>query len=718
MKLWLTAREIADEKLPELPASTRGIAKLADRNGWRDRPAQARRRVGAEGGGGWEYHIDLLPAWARLAYFRRHVAIDQPPLQQEAASEPEAEQLSSAAQSARDARLTIAKMADRHHKGSGLSVMAADRLFCDLFNGGSMPVAPWVKAAVGSISPRTIARWRAATRRGALSSLAVDRSAARKGTGILERAEGGAVRSVALAMLAKNPLLTAKHIRALVSDRFGNQLARDAGAETRVPLPPLRTFQHALQGWKHEYRHELTYLTDPDGFKNKVRFVATGATRADRLNEEWQVDASPADVMTSDGRQSIYLCIDVYSRRVSVLVTATPRAEAVGLLIRNCILAWGVPERIKSDNGSDFVAHWTARLIASLGIEHEKAAPFSPEQKGVVERAIGTFQRDCARTLPGFIGHSVADRQRIRAKTAFAKRLGTGDEALFGVDLTVAELQAHVTAWAETIYAHAPHDGLKGATPFQRAAEYVGTVRRIEDAAALAVLLARVPGKDGIRRVTRSGIRIDGTHYLIGSVMPGEDVLCRMDPADLGRLHVFAADGETFLGHAIAPELAGLDPAETISRVRAAQKALMSGRLADIRREAKKIGPRDVAAAQRRQAAGHSASLVAFPRPSEAHETPAIAAAAQAAAPIAAVALAGRAAELHAELQAEPTTNIIAMPETRERRFARALDLLARMKRGEPLTNDEALWLGGYQAGPEYRAMATIYEDFGEAALR
>ena len=47
-------------------------------------------------------------------------------------------------------------------------------------------------------------------------------------------------------------------------------------------MPPIRTFQHALKHWRHEYRHELTRLTDPDGFRNKVRFVATGTTRAAR----------------------------------------------------------------------------------------------------------------------------------------------------------------------------------------------------------------------------------------------------------------------------------------------------------------------------------------------------------------------------------------------------------------------------------------------------
>ncbi|MEP2707817.1 MAG: DNA-binding protein [Roseibium sp.] len=107
------------------------------------------------------------------------------------------------------------------------------------------------------------------------------------------------------------------------------------------------------------------------------------------------------------------------------------------LLIRKCLIDWGVPETIKTDNGSDFTARATVRLLDALGIEQELSSPYSPEQKGTVERVIGTFQRDCAATLPGFIGHSVADRKVIENRKAFSARLGTDDAKLFQVALTL-----------------------------------------------------------------------------------------------------------------------------------------------------------------------------------------------------------------------------------------------------------------------------------------
>jgi hypothetical protein len=34
------------------------------------------------------------------------------------------------------------------------------------------------------------------------------------------------------------------------------------------------------------------------------------------------------------------------------------------------------------------------------------------------------------------------------------------------------------------------------------------------------------------------------------------------------------------------------------------------------------------------------------------------------------------------------------------------------------ISTEDALWLGGYQAGSEYQSMRVMFEDFGEAALK
>ncbi|MEX2126931.1 MAG: DDE-type integrase/transposase/recombinase [Xanthobacteraceae bacterium] len=748
MKSWFTAAEIAALQLPGVPTTKRTLNRFARQQGWLDRAELVRPRAG--NGGGLEFHLDALPPAARSAYVARHVpAIEIPAsIAREAAGEPAAENLTGAATDARDARLALLVTAERFAAAAGVLRKRADRQFCDVYNAGAraaaeggvangaaLQIASWIRAEVKSLTPRTLARWRALRKAGKLSSLAVDRAAARRGTGVLDTANDGAVKTYILALLAKQPQLTAHHIRSLVADRFSPGLSVGLAA---IPVPPIRTFQYALKAWRHEYRNELLLVRDPDGFKSRARFAARNLHPAARVNELWQIDASPADVMTTDGRHSLYLCEDIYSRRLVGLVSKTARAQAVGLLVRKAIIAWGVPECVQTDRGADFVARETQRLFAALGVEHAMTAPFSPEKKGHVERAIGTLQRGLMRTLPGFIGHSVADRKVIEGRKAFAARLGESPEDTFQVELTAADLQARVDEWCEQVYGTAPHAGLKGMTPFAAAATFAGQLRRIEDVRALDMLLAAVAGKNGLRTVTKSGIRIGHSHYLGGFLEVGATVLVRMDPGDLGRAYVFTEDGARFLGEAISPDLAGIDPQQAIRAVRAEQKRIISERLEGARRETRRIKAGDFAGAIARQAAKDAGKLVEFPRailssddragrsPERLasavvpHDTPELAAArdAQRGAPEPSFSDDVRA--LHAEMMAEASRTALVdasatrvtklrEQETAHHRYRRACALEGALARGEEATAGDLLWLGGYREGSEYRAFRKTY---------
>lgn len=703
VKSWLSAAEIAALALPGLPTTTYGMQLFAQRNGWTGRPREGR-------GGGVEYAIDILPAAARTAYVARHIgAIEVPlPLAREAAAEPEAASLNGAATEARDARLALLALADKVAAQAKAGRKVADRQFCDLYNTGVLEAASWIRQQVKAVTPRTLARWRAHARDGRTARLAVDRAASRKGQGALDRANGGAVKTFILALLAKQPQLTAHHIRDLVADRFEGQLTLGQKA---TAIPPIRSFQYALKAWRTEYRNELHAVRNPDSYKSTVRFTARVARPAERLNQLWQIDASPADAICLDGRHSVYVCVDIFSRRLVALVTKTPRAAAVGLMLRKAILAWGVPERIKTDNGSDFIARASRQLLDALGVERETAQAFSPEQKGHIERAIGTMQRDLMRTLPGFAGHSVADRQEIRARQSFARRLGQDADDAFAVALTAAELQRHADNWCADIYGHKPHASLGGQSPFAVAAGAAATIKTV-DARALDMLLAPVVGKDGIRTVTKSGIRTPDGFYIAGFLNVGDQVLVRQDPSDLGRVYVFDRDGAAFFGEAICPDLAGLNPAAAIAAVRAEQKRIVDENLAPARAEARRIKVADIAPALHRQALAKTGKLVEFPKRSETHETPSIAAARAAAegASIEPVHSAETLA-LHAQLKAEAAANVVTLreEETSHHRWNRARAFEAALARGEAIAPDDLLWLGGYREGPEYRGFALTY---------
>jgi hypothetical protein len=56
--------------------------------------------------------------------------------------------------------------------------------------------------------------------------------------------------------------------------------------------------------------------------------------------------------------------------------------------------------------------------------------------------------------------------------------------------------------------------------------------------------------------------------------------------------------------------------------------------------------------------------------------------------------------------------------ETSHQRFRRALALETRIEAGEVVETAEAVWLGGYQLGAEYRALKRLHQEFGDEALR
>lgn len=733
MKLWYSAAELADLALPGLPETERSIQRLADREGWNKDKRLARQRAGR--GGGMEYRIERLPVEARMALLARFVEPEAGEIAVSSApdvlsNDPKAK----GAAEARDARLHVVGLFKAWHAAVGLGTFTATEAFADLFRAGKVEAPEWVKTQVKGLSGRTLWRWLKATREGEVDRLGVDRGAARRGKGIMDEAEDGALRAHVLTLHAHQPHLSADHLRTLACDKFGAEVSYRG---SKVAMPTVRAFQQLLKRLQTEHAPELLALHNPDAFKSRMRVSGSRAHLITRVNEQWQIDASPVDALCRDGRHSVYVCIDVFSRRIITYVSRTPRAEAVALLLKKAILAWGVPERVKTDNGSDFVARATKRLLAALKIEVETSAPFSPEQKGVVERSIRTMQHDLMPTLPGFIGHNVGDRKAIENRKAFSARLGQDDARAFQVDLEPGELQSYLDRWASERYAHRAHGGLGGKTPFEVAAASRETLRMIEDEAALAVLLAPVAGKDGLRQVGKMGLRIDGSNYIVPGIMPGEQVFVRMDPADMGRAFVFAEDGETFRAIAVCPELAGVDPAAALAAAQAAQKQFIAHRVAPLRREAAKIKPRDMVDGLMREAAKKAGKLTEFPKRRMEHTTPALDGAADTGAALdmvrgkrapAVKPMSTAEAAMMAKLEAEaapandakpnPVVTPLRQSETPHQRFRKARALQEQIDLGQPISTEEAIWLGGYQQSAEYRATKKMVEDFGEAALR
>ncbi|SFZ85966.1 Mu transposase, C-terminal [Devosia enhydra] len=726
MKEWLTAREIADAQLRDVPNTTRGVAIMAERERWDEHPTFARRRQGR--GGGMEYNYRILPTLAQLAWFQRHdrVAAAEPSTAK--ANLPPAGAGTQRAQRERDARLAILAAFERFSRGLRPNKTARLKLFCDKYNLGTLAIDAWIKDTVPVLSMRSLDRWAAKAKAG--DAIGHDPSLSRKGTSILERANGGRVIEWMLALIAFEPHLKAEAIQTQCRHKFGDTLELAGNA---VPMPNVRAFQRALKALKADPEKQLilTKITNPDRFRSAMRPSGTGMlAHIHEPNALWMVDASPMDALCIDGRHSIYACIDVATRRLAITVSRTPRASAVALLVRKAALAWGVPRQIRTDNGSDFVARDTKRLLAALNIEIEVCPPYAPEHKAHVERAIKTFQHMVGPELPGFIGHNVTDRKAIEERRSFASRLGEDDAKLFSVRLTAAELQRYIDQWIEVVYQHRAHSGLKGQTPALAAASAPNYVPRMVDERAFDLLLMPVAGGsgNGLRKVGKQGIRVDHFHYAHPSLAGDLNVLVRMDPLDLGKVYVFAADGGSFLCEAICPELAGIDPAA----FHQARREILSERLANatkgIRADMREIGLETLIAKTLQVKARDIPNVVPLPRRSVEHTTPQIDAAIAAMSPAAPVPLSDDVSAMHQALLAEldpaqpepANSNVTPLRRalTPAQLFRKALGVEEQLAAGQQVPPEDLIWFGGFKQSADYQTMKMMHEEFGDQALR
>lgn len=402
----------------------------------------------------------------------------------------------------------------------------------------------------------------------------------------------------------------------------------------------------------------------------------------------------------------MYVVIDVFSRRMMALISRTPRTVASLLLVARACRAWGVPEQLSTDNGSDFVSKHFVLAMHQLGIHHRPTPKFSPDRKPFVERAIGTVQSKFMTRYEGigYGGNSVAMRAKIEARSSFAARLGESEKERLGSTIHSGDLQDALSAWIANRYETAPHAGLRNRTPLDVWDEGTAIhVPRMASDEAIGLLLMP-PARDEVRTVTRKGVTVDGIDYVSPNMVVGQRVQVRLDPADLGTVWVYTdTDPWQFVGLGTNLDLMGVDRVEAAAKIRALQADLVRQGKGEIRRL---IRNADVHGVQRRFI---GATPEEAPAPANiTYLTPALEEAA-------------RAARTRGRREYEPATpeeierhaafvervradEESAPEETAAERFARWKALRARTDAGTEISADEAEWLRSYPTSGEWKA--------------
>ncbi|MBL1420882.1 MAG: transposase [Alphaproteobacteria bacterium] len=597
-QIFMNSQEIADNGFNEMPATERGIQIFAKNNKWQEAD-KSLARPRSDGGGGWEYNPSIFPIPAQLDFINKYYAninaeaqAKNPDLFTEMEVEKQSVQvvdasriLSDSEVNERDAKLYILSQSIRFRDQYNGTKNQADTVFCEMYNSGQADFEVVIYPSVKTISVVSLKRWRRTLNEGDYSALA-SHHGGRKGVSFFDTALGGEIGLAIVGYMLHQSHYTAHHIRDLIIADFGSAVEID---DIEKHMSHIRSFERWIKNFEEENSNLLTRITDPNAFKNHTEFTDTNMnSHVKYFNQKWEIDASPTDILTTEGRRNLYALIDIHSRRVMIHISKSASTEASLTLIKRAIMEWGVPQEISTDNGSDFISGRFKLALNNLSIHQHICSPFSPEQKGTVEHVIGMINRDLMPTLAGFIGHNVTDRKKLEARNSFANCSREKSTDAFCVEVTPEQLQKYCDSWANDKYAHRKH-GTLGVTPFQKQQSCTKPVRIIKNERELDLLLPDIASDGGFRIVTKHGIKLNDEYYLGGALVVGDTVFIRHDPDNAGRLLVFDEDKNTFLCEAICPALHGVDPKQLGKEIKHEQAASFASDAGPMIKASKKI---------------------------------------------------------------------------------------------------------------------------------
>ena len=693
-----------------LGISDTAARKRAAREGWTSRPREGR-------GGGQEWLYASMPEATRLA-IGAAIAADRgrklgAPRRKQSVNGLTA--LPPAKRDRAEARALVVQMAQRFAREAKISRYSAQGLFCLRYNEGEITVPGWVREKVDHVCLKSLYTWERVISTSGPAALAGKYYGNRKGSGAMAQPY---ILGFCLGHIYKFPHIGPSGIHADLKARLLLQKRREH-------MPSLRVLQLWYKEWRDQNSELFTFIFNPDEWRSRCRAAfGDAAALVDRLNQEWEMDSSPCDLLLSDGkRHTIVACLDIWSRRVKFHVSRTSSSHAVAACLRKAIIAWGIPETVRTDNGKDYASRHIDRILLELGILHDLCTPFSPEQKPYVERVFRSLSHQIEEALTGYTGHNVLERKALEARKSFAERMMQKD-AVVELPVSPEELQKICDRWADDTYMHSNHSAL-GETPYERLLSWDGPVSRVEDEAALRPLFFLGVGSDGTCVVGKKGIRALSDTYIAPELglYQGRRVQARVDDEDYGIVHVYSLDSEEFICAARGIKHSGMS-AEEVRRVALTAKRLQKAALVagkKVLAGAAKEATLDEIAYERMKADELLARQIEAEQPLRAevveiHSTPALEAAAEAArkpvyAPPPVTEEEQRAhKEVLAALERDKKTRARVEPEeTPARRYRRASRLEEALLNGGEVSPDDARWLRNYQSTGEYDAQKRLW---------
>ena len=495
----------------------------------------------------------------------------------------------------------------------------------------------------------------------------------------------------------RNPEVAAAVEAILARQRLAASGVMELLEDDFVTLPSLRSLRRFIAKLEEERKTVILSMRDPDAFKSKHRVsIGRADANTDRAHQIWELDATKADVMTTDGRKMILGVIDRWSRRVMFVVAESESGQAIRRLLTSAIGRWGVtPETVMTDQGSGFVGKAIVSACELLDIDHWDLPQASGDKKPHIERVFKTFQHQRTELFDGYLGHSVAEAQQLRAKA----RKDSGRPVIVA-RMSADELQAALDNWTDGVY-HLREHGTLRMSPMRKWQSSPVPARAAPGADVLRMALSALVGP---RTVGKRGIQWQGGRYWCAALAPwvSRQVIVRRDEDELGELLVFTDEGE-FIDIAVNHERSGLSEADFAAEARAQQAKWLREERADLKKRSKDFNFERARDAILRRDAEAAGKLVQLPMPTQPHSTPAIETLSDAA----------PAPTPTSRREPRPAiAEIVPMRKTPATKVREADAIIARAEAGEPVDADELRKARLYVTTSEYRAQRMVADHF------
>lgn len=248
-----------------------------------------------------------------------------------------------------------------------------------------------------------------------------------------------------------------------------------------------------------------------------------GVFKTTRINERWEIDHTPVDVLCVCPirrivifRPILTVIIDRHSRMVMGfhIGARVPGQQELAIAIRMAMfgkgalldklgihnmewLSRGIPELIVTDNGAEFHGNGLRLGCADLGIVLCFCPGRAPWHKGAVERFMRTISEQLFHRIPGTTWSNILQRGEYDSQEMAC--------------VTLDDLTKLTLCWIVERYQHSPHRGLRGKTPHMVWEECCRTqlIQMPEDPSAVEVAFSALEQ----RPITNRGVTLDHLSY-------------------------------------------------------------------------------------------------------------------------------------------------------------------------------------------------------------